>query len=59
MMVVVKIAADVIESSQPLLDLYRFPLRGKDIEQKQYEIKVSFAKEICWYLVLIHTAGLK
>ena len=27
---------------QPLLDLYSFPLSGKDIDQKQYEIKAFF-----------------
>lgn len=59
MMVVIKIATDVTGSSQPFLDLYHFPFSGKDIDQKQYEIKALFVKEVCWSLILIHTAGLK
>lgn len=58
-MVVIKIATDVIGSFQPLGDLYGFPFSGKDIDLKQYKIKALFAKEVCWYLVLIHTASLK
>lgn len=58
-MVVIKIATDVTGSSQPFLDLYHFPFSGKDIDQKQYEIKALFVKEVCWSLILIHTAVLK
>lgn len=48
MMAVIKVATDVTVSSQTLLDLYCLPFRGKDIDQKQYEIKALFAKEVCW-----------